>query len=66
MLDLTKPEGKPSQEYWDKRNDSIERQVAAKCVAQVFEGAGYKWATDGVQEKDFVVCFNIFLKLIRG
>ena len=54
-----------TDEYWQRRNESIERQVAAKCVAQIFEGTGYKYASEGVTEHDFVKCFNIFLKLIR-
>lgn len=48
------------------KNASIERQVAAKCVAQMFEGTGYKYSTDGISENDIVSCFNLFLKLIRG
>jgi hypothetical protein len=41
------------------RQSSIERQVAAKCVAAVFEG---RTAT----ESEIVAGFNLFLRLIRG
>ncbi len=50
---------KPSQAYWDKRNESIERQVACKCVAQVYTGRS-------APEEEIVKAFNLFIKLIRG
>ena len=41
------------------RQSSIERQVAAKCVAQVYEG---RIGT----EAEIVKAFSLFLRLIRG
>lgn len=41
------------------RQASIERQVAAKCVAQVYNGR--TGTEDGITRD-----FNLFLKLIRG
>jgi len=49
----------------NSRSESIERQTAAKCVAQVFEGQGFKYSTSGVEPKDFESCFMIFHKLIK-
>lgn len=67
VLDLTGDyEKKPDNAYWEKRNQSIERQTACKCVAQVFEGCGHKMANEGLTEQDFVKAFNLFMKLIRG
>ncbi len=54
-----KNESEKSREYWAKRNQSIERQVAVKCVATLFQGKD-------VNEEQFVKAFNIFLALIRG
>jgi hypothetical protein len=48
------------------RQESIERQVAAKCAAQVYESMGFKLATDGVSQEQVVSTFNLFLRLIRG
>ena len=42
------------------RQNSIERQVAAKCVAQALTGQM------SVSEGDVTRSFNLFLKLIRG
>lgn len=41
------------------RQESIERQVAAKCVAQVYTGRV-------APEEEVVKAFNLFIKLIRG
>lgn len=53
-------DNKPSQAYWDKRNASIERQVAVKAVAQLFQG-DFKNTT----EEDITKVFRLFVKLIR-
>ena len=59
-LDLTNRDNQKYASYQDSRTQSIERQVAAKCVAQVYTGAG-------PTEKDYIVAsFNLFLQLIRG
>ena len=47
-------------ETTDARTASIERQVAAKCVAQALTGQM------SVSEGDVTKTFNLFLKLIRG
>ena len=48
------------KETTDARTASIERQVAAKCVAQALTGQM------SVSEGDVTRSFNLFLKLIRG
>jgi len=54
-------DGKRSSAEGSKdRAASIERQVAAKCAAQMLQG------TTSTSQEDVVACFNLFLKLIRG
>jgi hypothetical protein len=66
ILDLTieknEPENKPDRMYWDRRNQSIERQVAVKAVAQVMTGIN----PNDLRQEDITRLFNIFIKLIRG
>lgn len=59
QLDLTKNEAKPDQAYWEKRNRSIERQVAAKCTAQELTGQ----SAMPVKRHEI---FQNYLDLIRG
>ena len=44
--------------YWDKRNASIERQVAVKCVASMYQGRD-------MTEEQLVKAFRVFIRLIR-
>ncbi len=46
------------QEQSMTKQSSIERQVAAKCTAKVFDGRP-------AQEEEITKAFNLFLKLIR-
>jgi NMD protein affecting ribosome stability and mRNA decay len=48
------------KETTDARTASIERQVAAKCAAQLLTGARF------VTDEESTKAFNHFLKLIRG
>ena len=48
-----------AKESTGDRQNSIERQVAAKCAAQVMEG-------HSATENEIVSVFNVFLRLIRG
>jgi len=57
VLDLTKNQTSP--EYWAKRQESIERQSAAKSTAILLNG------TNPTPET-IRLYFDVFLKLIKG
>lgn len=48
-----------SGETAESRQNSIERQVAAKCVARALQG-------HDPTDESITKCFNVFMKLIRG
>lgn len=64
VLDLTikEPEEKPERMYWERLNQSIERQVAVKAVAQVLTEIN----PNDLRQEDITRLFNLFIKLIRG